>query len=130
PVVLSEMVVGRPPFYNENPVAVAYQHVRERPVPPRQRNPRVPAAYEAIVLKGLAKNPVNRYASAEEMRADLLRFLAGRPISAEPVMAAPAETTVLAAADATQAVPATTVLPADRGPARHTGRSLLLLAVR
>src|SRR5438552_2867258 len=97
-VVLYEMVVGRPPFSNENPVAVAYQHVRERPVPPRQRNPRVPAAYEAIVLKGLAKNPVNRYASAEAMRADLLRFLAGRPISAEPVMAPPAETTVLAAA--------------------------------
>src|SRR5438105_6929049 len=50
-VVLYEMVVGRPPFSNENPVAVAYQHVRDRPVPPPQRNPRVPAAYEAIGLK-------------------------------------------------------------------------------
>src|SRR5438270_1831812 len=54
-IVLYEMVVGRPPFYNENPVAVAYQHVRERPVPPRQRNRDVPAAYEAIVMKALAK---------------------------------------------------------------------------
>src|SRR5205085_738026 len=99
-VVLYEMVVGRPPFSNENPVAVAYQHVRERPVPPRQRNPRVPAAYEAIVLKGLAKNPVNRYQSAEELRADLLRFLAGRPISATP--GREDATTMLAPADATQ----------------------------
>ena len=131
-VVLYEMVVGRPPFYNENPVAVAYQHVRERPIPPRQRNPNVPAPYEAIVLKGLAKNPVNRYASAEELRADLRRFVAGRPISAEPVMPAPAETSVLAAADATQAVPATTVLPGGpggQGPTRHTGRYVALLVV-
>ena len=108
------------------------QHVRERPIPPRQRNPNVPAPYEAIVLKGLAKNPVNRYASAEELRADLRRFVAGRPISAEPVMPAPAETSVLAAADATQAVPATTVLPGGpggQGPTRHTGRYVALLVV-
>src|SRR5204863_2555996 len=126
-VVLYEMVVGRPPFSNENPVAVAYQHVRERPIPPRQRNPKVPAPYEAIVLKGLAKNPVNRYASAEELRADLRRFVAGRPISAEPVMAPPAETTVLAAADATQAVPAATAVgPGGTGASRRTGRYVLL----
>src|SRR5438034_472469 len=124
-IVLYEMVVGRPPFYNENPVAVAYQHVRERPIPPRQHNPKIPVPFEAIVLKSLAKNPVNRYASAEELRADLRRFVAGRPISAQPVMAAPAETSVLAAADATQAVPATAVLPGGaggQGPTRHTGR--------
>jgi beta-lactam-binding protein with PASTA domain/predicted Ser/Thr protein kinase len=126
-VVLYEMVVGRPPFYNENPVAVAYQHVRERPIPPRQRNPKVPAAFEAIVLKGLAKNPVNRYASADELRADLMRFLAGRPISATP--GREDATTMLAPADATQAVPATTALATAENPKRRTGTYVILLVV-
>src|SRR5205085_214888 len=88
-IVLYEMVVGRPPFYNENPVAVAYQHARERPIPPRQHNPRIPVAFEAIVLKSLAKNPANRYSSAEELRADLMRFRAGRPVVARPAAPAP-----------------------------------------
>src|SRR5437870_5825162 len=70
-IVLYEMLVGRPPFYNENPVTVAYQHVQETPVPPSQRNPDVPPPLEAIVLKALAKNPANRYASAQDLRADL-----------------------------------------------------------
>src|SRR6476661_1327797 len=96
-IVLYEMVVGRPPFYNENPVAVAYQHVRERPVPPRQRNPKIPVAFESVVLKALAKNPVNRYASAEELRSDLLRFRSGRQVMAKPVAAA---ATAAAAMDA------------------------------
>ena len=41
-VVLYEMVAGRPPFTGENPVAIAYQHVREQPVPPSRNNPDVP----------------------------------------------------------------------------------------
>src|SRR4051812_10096959 len=47
-VVLYEMVTGQPPFSGDNPVTVAYKHVREEPPPPRQLNPQVPAAFEAI----------------------------------------------------------------------------------
>ncbi|MBV8981758.1 MAG: Stk1 family PASTA domain-containing Ser/Thr kinase, partial [Acidimicrobiia bacterium] len=135
-IVLYEMVVGRPPFYNENPVAVAYQHVRERPIPPRQHNPKIPVPFEAIVLKSLAKNPANRYASAEELRADLLRFRAGKPVLAAPAGAAamaPAAgadaTTAMAAVDRTQAVPAgtTVVAPVGQGPRRRTGAYVWLL---
>jgi eukaryotic-like serine/threonine-protein kinase len=131
-IVLYEMVVGRPPFYNENPVAVAYQHVRERPIPPRQHNPKIPVAFEAIVLKSLAKNPANRYGSAEELRGDLMRFRAGRPVVAKPAAAAPAaaasDTAVLAAADRTQAMPATTAVMTDgQGPRRRTGAYVVLL---
>jgi len=137
-IVLYEMVVGRPPFYNENQVAVAYQHVRERPIPPRQHNPKIPVPFEAIVLKSLAKNPVNRYASAEELRADLLRFRSGKPVLATPAAAGAAvgaaaaadATTAMAAADRTQAIPAATATAAQTGadaPRRRTGAYVVLL---
>jgi serine/threonine-protein kinase len=80
--VLYELVVGRPPFSGDSPVAIAYKQVHESPVPPRQINPSVPPALEAIILKCLAKNPVNRYPSAEDLRADLRRFREGNRILA------------------------------------------------
>jgi beta-lactam-binding protein with PASTA domain/tRNA A-37 threonylcarbamoyl transferase component Bud32 len=96
-VVLYEMVTGRPPFSGDSPVAIAYQHVKEPVPPPRQLNPAVPAALEAVILKALAKNPADRYQSAEDMRADLSRFSAGQAVLA-PV-AAVAATGVMGALD-------------------------------
>jgi serine/threonine-protein kinase len=89
--VLYELVVGKAPFAGESPVAIAYKHVHESPVPPRHHNIELPLALEAIILKCLAKNPGNRYPSAEDLRADLRRFREGNRILAEPVMAAPVE---------------------------------------
>src|SRR5205823_10881202 len=115
-------------------VAVAYQHVRERPIPPRQHNPKIPVPFEAIVLKSLAKNPVSRYASADELRADLLRFRSGKPVLATPAGApaagaAVAATTAMTAVDSTQAIPAaTTVMTGNgQGPHRRTGAYVVLL---
>ncbi len=85
-VVLYEMLTGRLPFDDPNPVTVAYKQVREDPLPPSAINPEVPPALEAIVMKALAKNPANRYQTAQEMKADLLRFLEGMPVSATPVI--------------------------------------------
>jgi serine/threonine-protein kinase len=84
--VLFELLCGHPPFVGDSPVAVAYQHVREDPPLVSQRNPEVGPDIDAVVLKALAKNPANRYQSAAEMRADLLRAAAGRPVLATPVM--------------------------------------------
>ncbi|GLY99218.1 Stk1 family PASTA domain-containing Ser/Thr kinase [Actinoplanes sp. NBRC 103695] len=84
--VLFELVVGHPPFVGDSPVSVAYQHVREDPRSPSSINREVPPEIDAIVLKALAKNPVNRYQSAQEMRADALRAVSGRPVLATPVM--------------------------------------------
>jgi eukaryotic-like serine/threonine-protein kinase len=84
--VLFELLVGHPPFVGDSPVSVAYQHVREDPRPPSEINREVPPDVDAIVLKALAKNPLNRYQSAQEMRADALRAVAGRPVLATPVM--------------------------------------------
>ncbi|MBM2616817.1 Stk1 family PASTA domain-containing Ser/Thr kinase [Actinoplanes sp. LDG1-06] len=84
--VLFELLVGHPPFVGDSPVSVAYQHVREEPKAPSDINHDVPPDVDAIVLKALAKNPMNRYQSAQEMRADALRAVAGRPVLATPVM--------------------------------------------
>jgi serine/threonine-protein kinase len=84
--VLFELLTGHPPFVGDNPVSVAYQHVREDPRAPSDSNRDVPPAVDAVVLKALAKNRMNRYQSAGEMRSDLLRAAAGRPVMATPVM--------------------------------------------
>jgi len=83
--LLYELLTGAPPFTGETAVAVAYQHVREDPVPPSSVEPDVPSDADSIVLVAMAKNPVNRYGSAAEMRADIDRALAGRPVHATPV---------------------------------------------
>src|ERR687885_2233863 len=95
-VVLYEMVAGRPPFTGDNPVSIAYQHVREEPVPPSHHNPDVPAVFDAIVAKAMAKNRANRYSSAEDLRADLLRFNQGHAVSAEPLPPVAAATAMMA----------------------------------
>jgi len=114
-VVLYEMVAGRPPFVGDSPVSIAYQHVRETPPPLSEHNPDVPPAFEAIVAKAMAKSQADRYATAEELRADLLRFTQGRTISAPPIPPVGAATTVAAATGVMGAAAATSVQPAMDG---------------
>jgi serine/threonine-protein kinase len=83
-VVLYEMVTGRIPFAGDNPVAIAYKHVREDPVAPTQVNQAVPPPLEAIVLQAMAKDPGRRYQTAEQLQADLLRYMQGAPVLADP----------------------------------------------
>ena len=87
--LLYELVTGAPPFQGDSPVAVAYQHVREDPEPPSAYDETLPSQVDAVVLKAMAKNPANRYQSAQEMRADLLRARAGDEVLATPVLEAP-----------------------------------------
>src|SRR6202167_5734748 len=82
--LLYELLTGRPPFTGDSPVAIAYQHVRENPVPPSRVDPDVPAWADAIVLKAMAKSPADRYQTAADMRADLQRAASGMPVSAPP----------------------------------------------
>lgn len=81
-VVLFEMVTGRPPFVGESPVAIAYKHVQEAPPRPRSLNPELTVELERLIARLLAKNPADRYPSAEEVRADLRRFREGEPVLA------------------------------------------------
>ncbi|MEW9556007.1 Stk1 family PASTA domain-containing Ser/Thr kinase [Nonomuraea sp. NPDC050783] len=81
--VLYELLTGQPPFTGDSPVAIAYQHVREEPIPPSQIDPEIPAWADAIVLKAMAKDPAQRYQSAGEMRADIQRAMSGMPTDAQ-----------------------------------------------
>ena len=70
-IMLFEMLTGRTPFVDENPVAVAYQHVNQ-PVPaPSSINPRVSPALDAVVMRALAKDPGERFQSADAFIAAL-----------------------------------------------------------
>ena len=73
-VVLYEMLTGRLPFEGETPVSVAIQHINSIPIPPRDLNPSIPPALEAITLKAMAPKVEDRYASADEMLDDLEEF--------------------------------------------------------
>ena len=84
-VVLYEMVTGRAPFAGDNPVAIAYKHVREEAIAPTAVNRAVPPSLEAIILQAMAKDPARRYQSAEDLRADLTRYVQGNSVLAQPI---------------------------------------------
>ena len=73
-VVLYEMLTGRLPFEGDNAVSVAIQHLSSVPLSPREINPDVPEALELICMKAMASDLEKRYASADEMLADLEEF--------------------------------------------------------
>ncbi|MEV4124776.1 Stk1 family PASTA domain-containing Ser/Thr kinase [Nocardia sp. NPDC049707] len=93
--VLFEILTGEPPFTGDSPIAVAYQHVREDPRLPSHVHNGVPRELDSVVLKAMSKNPANRYQTAAEMRADLIRVLGGQKPSAPMVMTDEDRTTIL-----------------------------------
>ncbi|MGB4779876.1 Stk1 family PASTA domain-containing Ser/Thr kinase [Microbacterium sp.] len=77
-VVLYELLTGRTPFRGESPVAVAYQHVSETPIPPSELIDSVPRTLDAVVLRALAKDPFQRYQDAASFREALGTTLEGK----------------------------------------------------
>jgi serine/threonine-protein kinase len=67
-----ELLTGRPPFVGESAMNVLTQHVLQAPVPPSQRRPGLPIAYDDVILKALAKDVDERYLSAGDFRDALL----------------------------------------------------------
>ena len=70
-IMLFEMLTGRVPFDGDNAVAIAMKQVAEEPPPPSSINPAVGPALDAVVLRALAKDPAQRFATATEMIAAL-----------------------------------------------------------
>lgn len=87
--ILYRAVTGSVPFDASTAAAVASLHASAPPEPLRRVNPQVPASFENVVLRALAKEPGSRYGSAEEMRQDLERVAAGGSIMGGPAVFAP-----------------------------------------
>jgi serine/threonine-protein kinase len=81
-VVLYEMLTGRVPFEGENPVAIALKHLSDEPVPPQALVPEISDNLNSVVMRALAKDPRDRYPSAEEFLADLERCRMDLPVAA------------------------------------------------
>lgn len=80
-IVLYESATGRLPFDGPDAVSVAMKQVNDLPVPPREINPDIDPSLEAIIMKAIAKNPDDRFATAKDMRLALNDYLAGRPVN-------------------------------------------------
>jgi beta-lactam-binding protein with PASTA domain/tRNA A-37 threonylcarbamoyl transferase component Bud32 len=138
-VVLYEMVAGRPPFAGDNPVAIAYKHVKEEPERLASIQPAVPPDFEAIVAKAMAKDPEDRYPSAEELRLDLMRFHDGAPVLATLALQEPPVTRMVPATAAARryaeiesmedTMPPDGGLPYDESPSRSGWWVTLLLVL-
>jgi beta-lactam-binding protein with PASTA domain/tRNA A-37 threonylcarbamoyl transferase component Bud32 len=80
-VVLYELLTGVVPFSGDTPVEIAMKHLSSTPEPPSAKRAEVPRELDLVVLRALAKDPAERYQSAEEMDADLARVARGAAVS-------------------------------------------------
>ena len=112
-IVLYEMLTGKVPFTGEAAVEIAMKHLSAIPDPPSKLRPEVSHDLDAIVMRALAKDPDQRYASAEEMDADLARVARGGSVSHQTEEAM---TQVLAGVGQTSALTAIVPRPAVATP--------------
>jgi serine/threonine-protein kinase len=82
-IVLYELLTGEVPFSGESPVEIAMKHLTKMPQPPSRLRPEIPHDLDLVVMRALAKNPDERYQTAEEMDADLARVERGLAVSPE-----------------------------------------------
>ena len=91
-VVLFQMLTGRLPFEADTAMAMAFKHLEEQPRPPAELEPGIPEALDAVVLRALAKDPADRFDSADELVAALLPFMREADASAVASTAPPIRT--------------------------------------
>lgn len=79
-IVMYEMVTGRLPFDSESPVTIALKHMQEPVVPPNTINPGISDKLNAVIMKAVSKDPIDRYQTTEEMLTDLGRIKGPNPL--------------------------------------------------
>lgn len=81
-IILYELFTGRVPFTGDSAIAVGFRQMKEEPTAPRQWNPDLPESIERVILKALEKDPLRRYSSVSELKADLERAILQPPPTA------------------------------------------------
>jgi eukaryotic-like serine/threonine-protein kinase len=89
-IVLFELLTGEVPFTGDSPVEIAMRHLSAQPPLASEVRDDVPEDLDLVVTRALAKDPTERYQSAEEMDADLARFAQGLGVSERTADAATA----------------------------------------
>ncbi len=88
-IMLYEMVVGRVPFNAETPIAIVFKHIQDPLLPPSLVNPDTPEDLELVILKALAKDPEDRFATAGDMVRALQKAIPATgstgPLRVQPV---------------------------------------------
>jgi beta-lactam-binding protein with PASTA domain/tRNA A-37 threonylcarbamoyl transferase component Bud32 len=105
-IVLHEMLTGSVPFTGDTPVEIAMKHISAVPEPPSVARPDLPDDLDLVVLRALAKDPRERFQTAEEMDAELGRVAAGLSVTEATADAA---TAVLAGSGVSDAAPTAVV---------------------
>jgi beta-lactam-binding protein with PASTA domain/predicted Ser/Thr protein kinase len=116
-IVLYELLTGRTPFEGDTPVEIAMKHLSAPPQPPSELRKDIPRELDMVVMRALAKDPEDRYQSADEMEADLERVARGAPVAAATVESATQVMRVPPAAAAAAADTAATMIAPSRGRA-------------
>jgi serine/threonine-protein kinase len=89
-IVLYEMLTGTVPYTGDTPLEIAMKHLSATPEAPSVRRDGIPHDLDLVALRALAKDPDERYGSAEEMDADLARIAGGKSVASETAEAATA----------------------------------------
>ncbi|MDA0746423.1 MAG: protein kinase [bacterium] len=90
-IFMYELFTGQRPFTGPNAITVIYKQMEEEPIPPGQLAQDMPLAVERMILKAIAKEPAQRYASAAQMRQEIEALLEGRSEESVPESAAAPE---------------------------------------
>jgi serine/threonine-protein kinase len=122
-VILYELLTGMSPFLAETPATVMHKVLQSQPPKPSTINPALPAAFDAVIERALAKRADDRFQTAREFQAAMLQALQGKTLtstasalkrtSAAPVPAAPTHPTVT--------IPPETLAEIERSLSRHVG---------
>jgi serine/threonine-protein kinase len=127
-VIFYRLVSGRLPFVADTAIAMAQKQISERPTPLDEVRDDLPAWCTAIVERALAKDPTQRFQSAEEFRTTLAASVVPQSLGELPTMATPTLGTAIPGSLATRAANSTTDAVAHGTPAlRHTAGTTVVL---
>jgi serine/threonine protein kinase len=121
-VLLYELTIGRPPFQADTDVAIALKHINETPPSLRSLRAGIPKSLDSVIMRALAKDPEDRYGSADEMRSALVQGTAG---GSTQVIRTPARTPRSSSADPVPPPPGSSGRKAGEGFMSGEGRRML-----